>query len=421
MRMLVSALILFFAHSAFAAPTANDCRRFFNYSDGTKAFISYVEAIAEAPELKVDLPKFYSTLIDGKLISPISLDRARVSPSLLVHYQGLQKVLDSSAFDLRALKNWASRKLAEGKQSQQERSGVERETHFSGIRPHFIRTREPLQAKGGQFADVSPYPLEISDHDVTQQMWLGLMGDNPSNQRGPAPIFVKYKDGPVVLAMDYPAENMSFWSALVFANIYSQSRGLPPAYDLDGIQFVDQGSNEALDILEVASRGVLSIKNEEHFDRFLEKNRPEDVVLRSGYRLPTDNEVTLLMKKLTTEDGRKVEELRLPEIKEYTWINYNSLSAGYRGTVPVGQTHKSFTIDGQVIHDFYGNIKKWVYTFIFDQYTEQFIVKWKIGMRGVGHSDQLNDSQQFFKSATPQAVFSREYLNGIRLVRSVVP
>ena len=67
---------------------------------------------------------------------------------------------------------------------------------------------------------------EIAKHEVTQELYMAVMGANPSNfKNNPASGEVQEKR---------PVENVSWYDAIYFCNKLSMIMGLTPAYSVDG-------------------------------------------------------------------------------------------------------------------------------------------------------------------------------------------
>lgn len=62
-------------------------------------------------------------------------------------------------------------------------------------------------------------PFWLAAHEVTQALWLAVMGDNPSY----------FSD-----CLDCPVEHVSWYRAIEFCNALSSREGLPPAYRISG-------------------------------------------------------------------------------------------------------------------------------------------------------------------------------------------
>ena len=62
------------------------------------------------------------------------------------------------------------------------------------------------------------------------------MGENPSFfSKGADSIIISGEGKSIRMNPDHPVENITWWSALEFANRLSEKHGLKPAYDLKGV------------------------------------------------------------------------------------------------------------------------------------------------------------------------------------------
>ena len=98
------------------------------------------------------------------------------------------------------------------------------------------------------------YNLEVCKYLVTQDMWIEIMGNNPSY----------FKVG------KRPVESVSWWDALEYCNKLSEKYNLKPVYDL---------SQE--------EKGVLKII---HLDGEIVEEDKSDFKNTEGFRLPTEAE-----------------------------------------------------------------------------------------------------------------------------------
>jgi formylglycine-generating enzyme required for sulfatase activity len=203
------------------------------------------------------------------------------------------------------------------------------------------------------------HPFEAMETKVTQWQWAQVMGDNPSHfVNGPQSIEIEINGKKVRLNPDNPVENITWWSALVFANRLSALNGFKHAYDLSRIAFVDGSADlnrpilAADEILRVAAKGSLKALYSD-----LRINAPEENIYETeGYRLPTSEEQLHLMSAAGTleemlsfgDDGN--------QLKNHAW--YKDNSAGK--THPVGLLRPMFIGTG-VFYDVLGNVFERVY------------------------------------------------------------
>ncbi len=140
--------------------------------------------------------------------------------------------------------------------------GVELPPGFVYVAPGTFRRGSP-RGESGRQADEDEHRVTLRhafilmSHEVTQELWLQLFDENPAHFS--------------VCGRECPMENITWYSALAFANAWSEHDGLPPCYALSACQ----GSAAAGDLhaCKVAVRGETG-----------------DPYACAGYRLPTEAE-----------------------------------------------------------------------------------------------------------------------------------
>lgn len=118
----------------------------------------------------------------------------------------------------------------------------------------------------GRYGDETPHKVVIT-HDfymakteITQEQWEKVMGHNPSRFKG----------------AKLPVESMTWWSAVVFANMVSKSHNLKEVYDFSEVVF-----NVAKEEIEKeAAKGILTAKS----------GKVKIDYTANGFRLPTEAE-----------------------------------------------------------------------------------------------------------------------------------
>ena len=394
MRKFAVALTLFSASFSLAAPTVNDCRRFFNYPDGTNKLISYVESISNLPSL--NLQKFYQAVAHGELENPISASTARVNAELQIHRNGLSSILDNSYLDIEKLKSWASARVALEVKTQNERHSTRQET------------ASPFRQF--KMVQVNEMQLMVMDGPVTEMMWAEVFGVVPeelltANSSRRDPIWVNNKL--VTISPDYPVTNMTFWSAAVFANQMSKKRGLPEAYDLSMVKF--DGVNSKQDIVHLAALGLLSSFDSNSVEEFVQNNTPQMVATRGGLRFPTRDEFETLVCHLARFNGVHLSKLDPQQIQ--------SLFKGKsRDLHPVGSELGAAMIGANSIADLIAHIS--FYTSNIKKYDDPNKAPWEVTT--VGRDYSTWEVANIFTSSTQGL---SDYFNhrGIILVRTVQP
>jgi formylglycine-generating enzyme required for sulfatase activity len=223
-------------------------------------------------------------------------------------------------------------------------------------------------------------------------MWVAFTGVNPSAfKTGKHQTSVRVEGKTVVLQPDNPVENITWWSALAFANKISEALGLPAAYDLSGVNFAS-GSAEAGDLRALG--GELKI------------NAPGgDIYQTEGFRLPTVAELDYLL----SDRGRAKQfftGMNRGNLEDYAWFVRNAEHT----TQPVAQL-KPNIIDGKQFFDLFGNITVWAQDLIVDGATRERAV------RGAGFDDTAAAIRIGAAHSHPPS--GQRSFVGLRLVRSV--
>ena len=345
MRFFIASLILFLTNVAIAAPTANKCRRFFLYPDGTTQLISYLESLEHLPQLQTLLSQL---IADGVVFNPISQQAARVNVELQIHRKGLQSILDHHYFDLSKLAAWAESKTSRQVQDRKERAVVDEETKNANRR---LKLTPPFELPGLNYA------IQIMDSPVTQEMWLEHFYFNPVmnpdwtpyDQQKNAPI-VQVHGMPVRIFPGYPVCHLDFWSAIAFANAASKKMGLPEAYDLKNIKFKRVEHDEGF--RRSAGGGTLEIEDDPAmWQTFVRQNSQEELIARSGLRLPTPEEFETIIFQLSHMNGVPYNDLSEAQLK--------SLTSGKMSSHPIGSTDGALMIGSHVVDDLIGNVSFW--------------------------------------------------------------
>ena len=202
-----------------------------------------------------------------------------------IHYQNIQHYIESASLNKRKILKWAKQFYADKQSEQKNRTQTNKETETVAepmvfypfiVGKYGMNQGEPEEIK---------YPFEMMATEVTQYMWAKEMGFNPShfpNQTADKNSkTIRIGEKRILLLIDHPVENITWWSAAVFANKISEKNGLQPVYDLSHIQFQEGTS---------AEMGNLTAKLNEGSK--LKINAPQGKLeLAEGYRLPTGPEM----------------------------------------------------------------------------------------------------------------------------------
>ena len=380
MKMFTVIFILFPAQLLLAAPTANDCRRFFNYQDGTNELISYIESISQLPSMSQYLPNFYQAVAQGELENPISVSAARVNAELHIHRSGINKIIEQSFFDLQKLMAWAVDRGAQVETARQVRSATEAKTKAT-IRPF-------------KMIPIDEMHLMVMDGPVTQHMWYEIFGEVPSDLE-PEDIDTVQVNGVFVdMAPNHPVTGITFWSAINYANEMSKHHHLSEAYDLSSVK-------------DAMASGF--IFKEDDFQKFRKANSPELVAARDGLRLPTVEEYQRLAYDLALYNGRRIEELTEEErVKLLYSTKIHSVGSKLRPAV----------IGSHIINDLLGSIS--FYTSNVTSYDlRSGRTQWRVNT--VGHSCYKDWSSITSRDPEYEQTNIRHRGQGIILVRTVKP
>jgi len=87
-------------------------------------------------------------------------------------------------------------------------------------------SREPGHHRETQFTHILTRKMAVMETEVTQQMWADLKAMKPSLP--PDPTDIQRGGG-----MDHPAQNVSWYDAILFANLLSLQNGLTGCYYVD--------------------------------------------------------------------------------------------------------------------------------------------------------------------------------------------
>jgi formylglycine-generating enzyme required for sulfatase activity len=329
----------------------------------TEKFTAYMEELIAMQVLSFEqLERFQAGLQDGRIINPLRLD---FMPShTLIHATVIQDHLDGDQLNIKKLKIWVAEKLGSLSTTQVERIETEKETQNPWSQVEFVTVpggsferwvRESENAESKKVKIEIPSFETMSTH-VTQGMWLFVMGDLPrpvdSKVDGVTSEsethVIHYKGRDIEFRPDEPIVNVSWWSALAFANKLSELHGLKPAYPLETLKFDSESS---------AAYGTLAIDQSKYRSPHGPnlKNFFKGISQAEGYRLPSVIEKVYLFSQLGFISKENLaHETYANNIK----IDPNFLQnrKGRPGKLyPVGSTPESPKLSGKYIHDIFGN------------------------------------------------------------------
>ncbi|MEM1136409.1 MAG: SUMF1/EgtB/PvdO family nonheme iron enzyme [Bacteroidota bacterium] len=181
-----------------------------------------------------------------------------------------------------------------------------------------------VKVQGGNFQFLDKHEVEVNDfmiskYPVTQALWEGVMGNNPSS----------IKNCP-----DCPVEQVTWYDAVVFCNKLSELTGLTPYYTVDKTQTDSNNLNK-----EGAKKWLVTTNTN-----------------ANGYRLPTEAEWEYAAKGGIKSKGYTYAGSNNPD--EVAWYNKNSK----RKTQPVGGLQPNEL----GIYDMSGNVREWCWDWYSD-------------------------------------------------------
>ena len=316
------------------------------YSASTEEFILYLKVLLDEREIRIgDLDLFLRELKKEKLINPISTPSK--NKTYAFHHEQFEKIIAQSkdlilkqvATELEQIKNKTETTEKQKDQTNQKTTIAHYEIKFVPIPAgKFMMGEEGAKKK----VEIK-HPFEIMNTEVTQYMWVELMGENPS--------YFKEKDGS--MKPNHPVENITWYSAAEFANRLSIKNGLPPVYDFSRLKF-DPSTKP-----EDGSWALIKDKEGNPTDDAQSKNiiynAPNgDVTIAKGYILPPEEYQEYLMSNLGQSKGKYHYGDDENELGDYAWYNQNSNMQ----TQEVMQK-KTLIINGNPIYDIIGNVWNW--------------------------------------------------------------
>lgn len=333
--------------SVFA--TSKDCAKHLSpiespetLSLATQHLTSYLGELLKSQTIgDTELLQLLEDIKKGEIKNPISEQSAETNSKLLIHREGIERIIGGRKFDLKRLREWLQISIKDKKLIQEERNETKTNTEsvYQKIEFHSVEPRRFVMGDEND-PNMQKIPvtltqrIEVMSTPMTQKQWVELFGENPSYFVGQNEV-IKLPSGQSVKGQgDSPVEQITWWSAAVAANKLSERHGLKPAYDLSRITFKKDTR---------AGDGTLY-----HIDGELKINAPGgDITKAEGYRLLTEAEHENLLRL-------EFEQNHATDIKNRAWLTENALL----NTHPVAEL-LPLKVNTREIYDLFGNVFVW--------------------------------------------------------------
>ena len=297
----------------------------------TQQFNAYMaRLLLEGVLTPIDIENFVLSLTkQQKLTNPFgSLEDNKniASHSRLSHAKNLQFYIENADLDFQEILSWSQNQLSTQQQTAEAKQATTETTSSPYVQMKFYpikaRTFDTTNQFGHKMKVTLTTDFEMMHTPVTQAMWIELMKDNPA----------EWQDGPHKL--DHPIENITWWSAAVFANRLSDKMGYKKVYDFSKVKFRPGTS---------AEKGTLEYSSGKW------KINGTNIYQTDGFRLPTWAEL-----KLTTNHLVKKARVNESNVHRTGWFADNIDEEQTQDVMGL----KKILIDGNPFFDLIGNVRQ---------------------------------------------------------------
>ena len=225
---LTSALLWGFLGIAYGNDRCEELLSSSSVETETEGLMAYLGALLEHQIIgDAELVRFMKGLEKGKLINPISEEKAMVSSAALIQQEGIQEYLDLGDLNKKELLEWSKESLREKKRVWVKREETRKETQDVYQKIKFLPVG-PGRFFMGEEKKVEvtlTNSIEVMSTQVTQKQWVEIMGENPSRfSEGKDSIVVNIKGRPVRMRPDHPVESITWWSACFCQQTFRKER-----------------------------------------------------------------------------------------------------------------------------------------------------------------------------------------------------
>ena len=198
MITLTSALLWGFWGIAYGNDRCEELLSSSSVETETEGLMAYLGALLEHQIIgDAELVRFIKGLEKGKLINPISEEKAMVSSAALIQQEGIQEYLDLGDLNKKELLEWSKESLREKKRVWVKREETRKETQdvYKKIKFLPVSPGHFLMGEGKKQVEVTlTNSIEVMSTQVTQKQWVEIMGENPSRfSEGKDSIVVEYQ------------------------------------------------------------------------------------------------------------------------------------------------------------------------------------------------------------------------------------